>query len=145
MYLGTGGGLVEAIVRHMVRIAGAEEESGGHGLVCMVWVKAHGGGVAPNAYADAIAKSHLSAEVHADEVDAPLLRLPRACVYAVRAPAAPGRVWEPTMEQRTCVAGGARVGGQGVAREGGAIRVTAGNTRRRAPGGVVRAGGARRV
>lgn len=41
--------------------------------MCLVWVKAHGGGIAPNAYADAIAKSHLSVEVNVDEVDAPLL------------------------------------------------------------------------
>ena len=48
--------------------------------MCFVWVKAHGGGVAPNAYADAIAKSHLAEAPR----DVPLEGLlPRACIYAV--------------------------------------------------------------
>ena len=44
-----------------------------------MWVKAHGGGIAPNAYADAAAKSHLAEPPQ----DVPLNEmLPRACVYA---------------------------------------------------------------
>ena len=76
-----GGQLVEMIVRHMIRMAGANAE-GRRGLACYVWAKAHGGGVAPNAYADAAAKSHLAEaprDVPYDEA------LPRACVYAVGA------------------------------------------------------------
>ena len=77
----TGGLLVEAIVRHQLRLAAAAADgSGRHGHVIYLWVKAHGGGIAPNACADAIAKSHLAepaADIPLDEM------LPRACVYAV--------------------------------------------------------------
>ena len=55
------------------------------GCVCILWVPAHGGGIAPNAYADAAAKSHL-AEAPAD---IPLWSLPRTLVYAVAQDGAP--------------------------------------------------------
>ena len=51
----TEGLLLERIVNEMVRVMAA-----GVGEVLYMFVPAHGGGVAPNAYADAIAKSHLS-------------------------------------------------------------------------------------
>ena len=105
-----GGGLIEQIVRHMVRIAGvaarareegseggadgteytavAEEsgagEGGPRGCVVFIWVKAHGGGIAPNAYADAIAKSHLAEEPRDIRIER---MLPRVCGYAVAAAA----------------------------------------------------------
>ena len=78
-----GGLVVEAITRHRIRIA----EDGG--FACFMWVKAHGGGTAPNAYADAIAKSHLAAQPE----DVPLHELHRACVYAVTATTGDGRRW----------------------------------------------------
>jgi hypothetical protein len=99
----TAGWLVECIIRHRLRISDANTE-GRRGLVCMVWVKAHGGGVAPNAYADAIAKSHLAEPVDAAAVDAPLLQLPRVCLYATTPPPAAHPAWEPAAMQRTCVA-----------------------------------------
>ena len=115
----TGGLLVEAIVRHMLRIAGravaaeehgvagggatgraADSAAGGaevddttaerHGCVCYAWVKAHGGGIAPNAYADAIAKSHLAEEPQ----DVPLAAMMRRlCVYEVAAEEGDARTW----------------------------------------------------
>ena len=96
-----GGGVAELICIHIARIAGGggdarsteEVEEGNNptgedpqgmetqtwgketgGKVCIAWVKAHGGGVAPNAYADAIAKSHLAEEPE----DVKLWELPRA-------------------------------------------------------------------
>ena len=73
-----GGLLVEAITRHRLRLA-APGEKGRQGHTCFMWVKAHGGGIAPNAYADAAAKSHLAEPPQ----DVPLNEiLPRACVYA---------------------------------------------------------------
>ena len=76
----TGGLLAEAITRHRLRMAGAAGADGRQGHVTFVWVKAHGGGIAPNAYADAIAKSHLGEPAEDVPLDA---MLPRACVYAV--------------------------------------------------------------
>jgi len=75
----TGSLTVEAITRHRLRIS-EKGENGQQGCVAIMWVKAHGGGVAPNAYADAIAKSHLAEPPQ----DVPLeTMLPQACVYAV--------------------------------------------------------------
>ena len=58
-----------------------------------MWVPAHGGGVAPNAYADSIAKSHLGAEVAVE----PWLDTDRVCVYAVQAGMAPQRAWQSSI------------------------------------------------
>ena len=44
-----GGLLVEAITRHRLRIAGAGDDKRQGGM-CIIWVKANGGGIAPNAY-----------------------------------------------------------------------------------------------
>lgn len=99
-----GGLLVEAITRHRLRMASESEDGRGRqGGVTFLWVKAHGGGVAPNAYADAIAKSHLAEPISAAEVDAPFEQLPRACVYAAAPSTVPG-MWEPEGTQRFCVA-----------------------------------------
>ena len=121
----TGGLVVEAIVRHMLRIAGqgaewsgaAQAGDGGrvlqrdggqeaqrHGCCCYMWVKAHGGGIVPNVYADAIAKSHLA---EAPE-DVPLASmLPRLCVYAVAVEGGGERAWELAADRslRRLVAG----------------------------------------
>jgi len=94
-----GGGVAEMICRHIARIAGAGSDAGSweteehgagsagtgtmegtKGCVCIVWVKAHGGGVAPNAYADAIAKSHLAE----DPEDVEMWRLPRASILMAK-------------------------------------------------------------
>ena len=97
-----GGGIIEAITRHRIRMAGPR--AGGPtgtartGCACLLWVKAHGGGVAPNAYADAIAKSHLGEEPG----DVPLAeQLPRVCVYAVAGVGAGvgRRRWEVAADQ----------------------------------------------
>ena len=61
-----GAALVEAILEQ-------------RGCVCILWVPAHGGGIAPNAYADAAAKSHLAET----PMDIPLWTLPRTVVYAI--------------------------------------------------------------
>ena len=60
------------------------------GWVCYAWVKAHGGGIAPNAYADAIAKSHLAEEPQ----DVPLAAMMRrVCVYKVATEGGDERTW----------------------------------------------------
>ena len=78
-----GGAVIELITRHRLRIAGATEGGGAGkgGFVCFMWVKAHGGGIAPNAYADCCAKSHLAEEPR----DVGFSELPRACTYAISA------------------------------------------------------------
>ena len=76
-----GGLISELITRERLRI----ESTGGR--VAKGWVRAHGGGIGPNAYADAIAKSHLGEPPE----DIELWRLPRACVYAAAPPPRAGR------------------------------------------------------
>ena len=84
-----GGLLVEAITRHRLRITAARAtEHGGpggeardaYGWVRFIWIPAHSGGVSMNAYADAIAKSHLAEGPE----DVPLhTMITRARIYAV--------------------------------------------------------------
>ena len=57
------GALVEAIVRERLRIGGTAD-GGGH--VVFVYAPAHGGGISPNAYADAVAKAHLGEQPAAE-------------------------------------------------------------------------------
>jgi len=99
----TGGLLVEAITRHRLRIESRTDDSQPRGCVCFLWVKAHGGGVVPNAYADAIAKSCLTADVDYASVDAPFLALPRACLYATT-PTPRDDMWELDGDQYSCIA-----------------------------------------
>ena len=76
-YQKVGGGLLETIQQHRMRISGRDRE-GNMGGVTMMWIKAHGGGVTANVYADAAAKSHLGQEPE----DVPLEQhLERAYVY----------------------------------------------------------------
>ena len=99
----TGGLLVEAITRHRLRIESRTDDSQPRGCVCFLWVKAHGGGIVPNAYADAIAKSCLTADVDYANVDAPYLALPRACLYATT-PTPRDDTWELDGDQYSCIA-----------------------------------------
>jgi len=99
----TGGLLIEAITRHRLRITSRIDDSKPRGCVCFVWIKAHGGGVAPNAYADAIAKSYLTADVDYATVDAPYLALPRVCLYVAQ-PTPHEGTWEVGSQQYTCIA-----------------------------------------
>ena len=98
----TGGLLVEAIIRHRLRITSRERDGAPRGCACFIWVKAHGGGVVPNAYADAIAKSCLTAEVDYATVDDPYRALPRACLYMAQ-PAPRDDTWEMGNQRFSCI------------------------------------------
>ena len=99
----TGGLLVEAITRHRLRISSRTDDTQPRGCVCFLWVKAHGGGVVPNVYADAIAKSCLTAEVDYATVNAPYTTLPRACLYATQ-PTPRDDTWELDSAKYSCIA-----------------------------------------
>ena len=98
----TGGLLIEAIVRHRLRITSRKGDDEHRGCVCFMWVKAHGGGVAPNAYADAIAKSCLTADVDYATLDTPYLALPRACLYMAQ-PEPRENTWELGHQRFSCI------------------------------------------
>jgi len=98
----TGGLLVEAITRHRLRISSRTDDAQPRGCVCFLWVKAHGGGIVPNAYADAIAKSCLTAEVDYATVDAPYVALPRSCLYATL-PTPRDDTWELGSARYSCI------------------------------------------
>ena len=76
----SGGATIETILLHRLRIARPSEDGGTGGQVVFLWAPAHSGGIAPNAVADSVAKSHLSAEPRNPELNV----LSRLCTYATQ-------------------------------------------------------------
>lgn len=69
----------QTITPHRVRM-GMPDGNGRTGGAWLMWVPAHGGGIAPNAYVDCIAKSCLAEEPDAEHE----LDLDRLCYYKVQ-------------------------------------------------------------